>query len=196
MFKLLKNAKNVKNGANMVKKLNFNTVINKIKTFNIKDKKKIFILLLAIIAICIIFCIGVFDKNKISQNKKSYVSADDYSMVLEQKLESMILGVKDVASVDVFVMVGGSVITNYLMETTETETTGASNSTKTTTTKVVYEKANGGTVPIVVSTSYPEVVGVMVVISGVNSSTKLAIKNSISVVLNIPEERICILQEK
>lgn len=180
----------------MLKKLNFGVVINKIKSMALGGKKKNLIAAILILIVIFIFATLFFSGKFNKQNTSTDVSADNYSAVLEQKLETMLLSVSEINSADVFVMVNGSVKTNYLMETTESENTNGNNSTKTISTKVVYKKSNGETSPIIVSTTYPEIVGVMIVTNRVSAATKIAIKNSISVVLNIPEERISILQEK
>ncbi len=180
----------------MYKILNFNTIKEKLKFLKSTNKKKLLFIIL-FVSIAALVSVSLFlksDKNEL--NKKIDITADNYSASIEQKLESMISGISEVTSIDAFVMVGSSVKYNYLMETTESEVVNSNGSTKTTSSKVVYEKQNGSSSPIIVSTSYPEIIGVMLVMNKVSSSTKLSIKNSVSIVLNIPEERISILQEK
>lgn len=180
----------------MVKKLNLSAIVDKIKLLKASGKKKYLFAAILILVLILIFA-TLFFNGKINNSKENTsVLADNYAASLENKLKSMILKIDEINSVDVLVVVNGSAKTNYLVETTEVVTTNSNGSTKTTSTKVVYEKANGTSSPIIVSTSYPEVIGVMIVINKVSASTKLAIKNSVSLVLNIPEESISILQEK
>lgn len=180
----------------MVKKLNLSAIVDKIKQLKASGKKKYLFAAILILVLILIF-VTLFFNDKINNSKENTsVSADNYAASLESKLKSMILKIDEINSVDVLVVVNGSAKTNYLVETTEVVTTNSNGSTKTTSTKVVYEKANGTSSPIIVSTSYPEVIGVMIVINKVSASTKLAIKNSVALVLNIPEESISILQEK
>lgn len=179
----------------MLKKINFNIIKEKIKKYILGKNKKIFLLVLVlIIAFALISFINSNENNKKETNKN--VTVDNYSSSVEQKLERMLLGYLDVEIVDVFVITKGTIKTNYLMEMTETETSNANGSTKTTTSKVVFEKSNGVNSPIVVSTVYPEIVGVMIKTNSISASTKISIKNSIALVLNISEDCISILQEK
>ena len=180
----------------MFKKLNFSVIIDKIKSLKKGNKKNSLIAAVLILVVVFIFAILFFSGKSDKQKTTADISADNYSLLLEQKLENMLLGVSEINSVDVFVMVKGSVKSNYLMETTETENSNGNSSTKTISTKVVYKKLNGETLPIIVSTTYPEILGVMIVINKVSAATKISIKNSISIVLNIPENCISILQEK
>ena len=61
---------------------------------------------------------------------------------------------------------------------------------------VVYDKNGSSQSPILVSTDYPKVVGVLVVLNKVSPSIKLSIQNSISGVLNIDADSIFILQDE
>ena len=164
------------------------------------EKKNKKILVPALIAVIVIIAVLYYDfsskKDSSTSSNKISLEGENYAEAIEQKLETMLSKISEVEDISVFVMTSGSTKINYLTESTETETTNASGSTKTTSTKVVYEKVDGETLPIIVSKSYPEVIGVMVVVNEISASTKLSIKNSISTVLNISEDSISILQER
>lgn len=179
----------------MLKKINFGLYFNKIKQLLGENKKRALLVLACLIVLILIVAYLFYPKNNTSSKMKTNTSQDEYICLLESKLEEMILSLSDVSFAEVFVMTDGSPKTNYLVETTETEITNSVGSTKTISSKVVYQKANGETMPIIVSTSYPEVLGVMVVTNAISASTKNSIKNSISIVLNIDIGRISILQE-
>ncbi len=181
----------------MKKIFNFIQIKDKITTMYKKNKKMFVPVLIAIIVFVAVLCFGFsLKKDSSTSSDKISVDGENYAEAIEQKLETMLSKISGVEDISVFVMTSGSTKINYLTESTETETTNASGSTKTTSTKVVYEKVDGETLPIIVSKSYPEVVGVMVVVNEISASTKLSIKNSISIVLNISEDSISILQER
>ena len=171
---------------------------NKICVFY-KKNKKVFYSFIACFFILIVLILSTFFD--ISKNKKSKqintnsISITEYASQIESKLNNMILNLKDVSKSSVFVMIETTPTISYLTETSErTETKdGATVSEKTTT--VVYEKNGSISTPVVVTTLMPKVTGVLVVINKINHSTKLSIINSISVVLNIDESCISILQE-
>ena len=178
----------------MAKNINFVKVFSKIKTLFQTNKKRSLTIFVVLILIFFIFAYLYFPKNTDNKNNNES-SMNDYARSIEFKLEEMLLAVYGIDSVDVFVMTAGTQKINYLMETTETEVTNSTGSTKTSSSKVVYEKLNGETLPIIVSTSYPEILGVMIVTNSISASTKNLIKNSISIVLNIDSSCISILQE-
>ena len=61
---------------------------------------------------------------------------------------------------------------------------------------VVFEKNGSSSNPIVVATIAPKISGVLIVVNKIQASTKLSIINSVSIVLNVPESCITILQEQ
>ena len=188
----------VKYGENMQKI----DIFNKIKMFfqntYSKNKKLLFLTVAILIIIFVVFVSSLFSSKK--QNTELQQSQDvmlsDYTNSLESKLESMLLKIKTISNVDVLVMVDSTPKVNYLTETEETEVTNSVGSTKTTTSKVVYEKNGSTTKPIIVFTQVPKVVGVLIVTNKIDASTKLSIINSISVVLNVDASCITILQER
>lgn len=171
----------------------FSKIFEKIKSLKL-NKKTTFCIVLAIICI-VAFCYYTLSKNKLKETDES-VSQTEYAQMVENKLTNIIKKIDGVDSVSVFVYTSGSTQTNYLMETTETENTNSTGSTKTITSKVVYEKSSGTTSPIITSTTFPKVIGVLVITNKINASTKVSIINSISTVLNIDSSCISILQER
>ncbi len=178
---------------------------------NIKEKilglygknKKVFFACVSLIVVLIVLVFSVMfsgSKNKTSKSKtetsSNIISVSDYAGSIETKLKNMILQLDSVNSASVFVMVDSSPTIKYLTETsTETKTTEAGTNSVISET-VVFEKNGSVTTPIVVTTIMPKVTGVLIVVNDVNAMTKLSIINSVSIVLNIDESCISILQER
>jgi len=174
----------------------------KFKTFvkNLYDKnRRLFFMSVGLIVLLIALTAGsVFasGEKKSASEKEENISISSYTSNLESKLKSMLLKIKTVSEVDVLIMVDSTPKVNYLTESEESEIVNSAGSTKTITTKVVYEKEGSINRPVVVSTSMPKVVGVLIVTNKIDASTKLSIINSVSVVLNVDETCITILQER
>lgn len=180
-----------------------NSVFLKIKdgfcNFYKKDKKNFIIII-----ICFAIIIGLFVSTFFTNNKKNIekttllnkTSITDYADKIESKLIGIIEKLDSVTSVDVFVMVEATPTINYLTETKETTVTNEKGSTSEITTTVVFEKNGSIQTPVVVTTIMPKITGVLIVTNEINASTKILIKNSISVVLNIDESCISLLQER
>ena len=177
----------------------FSGLKNKICTFYKKDKK----IFIAIIVCFIIFfgliisIISDFGKNKSSKPVTKNISIDvsNYALSVESKLEQMILKLDSVKTVSVLIMVESSPTITYLTETTEKTEQKENNISSEKSTAVVFEKNGSISTPIVVATLNPKITGVLIVTNKISSSTKIAIKNSVSVVLNIDESCISLLQE-
>ena len=178
---------------------------------NVKDKvialynknKKVFFACTALFIILIVLLFSIMfsgtktkrDKNK-TETSANVISVSDYAAGIETKLRNMILELDSVSSVSVFVMVDSSPTVKYLTQTnTETKTTEAGTNSVVSET-VVFEKNGSVTTPIVVTTIMPKVTGVLITINDVSAMTKLSIINSVSIVLNIDESCISILQER
>ena len=163
--------------------------------------KKLFLFVLVFVSL-IAFCLISFPKN--NENKKE----SDNSMTeqnlgimgfkdeVEQKIVQMLLSIDEIKTASAMVVCDESEKYVYLKNVTETSSGTGDNSSKTITEEVVYEKNGSNSSPIIVSKIMPKVVGVWIVINSVSPSTKLAIINSISSVLNISESSISILQER
>ena len=164
-----------------------------------KNKKLALFVLIAIVLIFV--CVTVFPNkesdNNISSNSEtlSKVGAKEFKDELELKLKQMLLSIDEVENANVMVVCDESEKYVYLKNTTQTSSGSGDSTTKTITEEVVYEKNGSVSLPIVVSKTMPNIVGVWIVINSVSPSTKLAITNSVSSVLNIDESCISILQE-
>ena len=164
-----------------------------------KKNKKLFFVTIALVFIVVASAWYVFaNKSTTSKTTKissSGVSVDSYASSVEQKLESKLLNMKNVSSVEVFVMIESTPIKNYLTEQEVVEITNSAGTTTTTTTTVVYEKDGSATSPIEVSTQLPKITGVLIFLNKIDASTKLSITNAVACVLNVESSCISILQD-
>lgn len=176
----------------------FMSLKEKICVFYRKNKKIFFSCVACFIVLIGLIFSSFTDLSKKSKSKKtesSSISITNYASEIETKLKNMISNLKDVSSVSIFVMVESTPNIKYLTETNEKTEIKDGNSVSEITTTVVFEKNGSISTPVVVTTLMPKVTGVLIVVNKINASTKLAIINSISVVLNIEESCISILQE-
>ena len=186
-----------------MKKFNFvqNLKSNILGLYN--KNKKVFFACTALSVILVILVFSVMfsgtkkktDKSKINSNT-STISVSEYALSIENKLKNMIEKLDSVKDVSVFVMVDSSPKIEYLTETT-TDTKTTENGTNSTISEtVVFEKNGSISTPVVVTTIMPKVTGVLISVKGIDAMTKLSIINSVSIVLNIDESCISILQER
>ncbi len=163
-----------------------------------KNKKLSTFVLIAIFLVAVCFFLIPDNKSKGEEQSKSdsslLVSVGDYKNDIELKLKQMLLSIDEIESANVMVVCDESEKYVFLKDVTETISGSGDSSSKTTTEKVVFEKSGSNNSPIIVSKTMPKVMGVWIVINSVSPSTKLAITNSVSSVLNIDESRISILQ--
>lgn len=173
---------------------------DKICSFYKKDKKIFFAIAvcLVILVALVISTISDIGKPKSKNNTKkveTVLSVSNYATELEDKLENLILKLDSVKNVSVLVMVESTPTVTYLTESTEKIENKDNNSISEITTTVVFEKNGSIQTPIVVTTINPKITGVLIVTNKISQSTKLSIKNSVSIVLNIDESCISLLQE-
>lgn len=166
-----------------------------------KKNKKIFFACVFCFALIIALCFSSISSlskttKKKSNSSKESMSVTEYATAVEEKLKNLISKLDCISSIDVFVMVEASPTVTYLTEKKESTVTNSAGTTSEITTTVVFEKNGSVSTPIVVTTIMPKVTGVLIVTNKINSSTKLSIVNSISMVLNIDESCISILQER
>ena len=175
--------------------------------FKLKDKlslkgknKKFFILSFVLVGL-VLFSIFAFPKNKTENDVENklpeqvYLSAREYEDEIELKIKQMLLSISEIEVANVMVFCDSSIKCDYLKNTTENISGAGESSSKTITEEVVYEKNGSNTSAIVVSKTMPKINGVWIIVNQVSPSTKLAIINSISSVLNIDSTSISILQE-
>ncbi|MBQ8425199.1 MAG: hypothetical protein IJX17_04190 [Clostridia bacterium] len=175
----------------------FSRLKDNICTFFKKDKKSFIMLLICFTGIIVLFISSVFNgKNKRAEvNKETVVSVTSYAEKIENKIISIISKMDSVTKVDAFVMIEATPEITFLTEKKETTITNEKGSTSEITTTVVFEKNGSVQTPVVITTIMPKITGVMIVTNKIDVSTKLLIKNSLSVVLNIDESCISLLQE-
>lgn len=165
-----------------------------------KKNKKIFFISISCI-ICVIFLfissLGSLNKNKKTSSSVSNSggSVTAYADSIENKIVSIISKIDEVKNVNVFVMVESTPIYNFLTEKKEHTITNSSGSTTEITTTVVFEKNGSSNSPVIVQTIMPKITGVLIITNKINIATKLSIIKSISIVLNIDESCISLLQE-
>lgn len=166
-----------------------------------KENKKLFFgLIFCCVLVVVIFVFSFVDgsskkQNTVSDNSNN-ISISDYSASIENKLVSMLLSLKEIDSASAFVMVESTPTVKYLTEVDETSTPSDKGTISSKSETVVFEKNGSVTSPIVVTTIAPKITGVLIVTNKINASTKLSIINSVSIVLNIDESCITILQKQ
>lgn len=181
-----------------MKKSNFFVNLKNKITGLYQKNKKLFIItsvLLFVLVICLFFYPKTEKQEETikSQVENSSTSSSDYASSIENKLQSMLLSIDEVKSASVMVLCESTVVNEYLQDKNETKNADGST---TYSEETAYEKNGSNTTPIIISSKMPKIVGVWVIINEVSPSTKLAITNSISSVLNLSEESISILQER
>lgn len=178
-------------------------IIEKIKCFFTKfykTNKKLF--MVVVVLVVMVFCglISMFSSKSNKSNSaiqnSSNASVDGYAELIEGKIENILSSLSVVDDVDAFVMLESSVITNYLIEKEQTITTNGSSTTESLSETVVLEKDGSSQSPVIVSTTLPKILGVLIYVNKIDSSTKVAIINALSVVLNVDESCISILQDR
>lgn len=162
-----------------------------------KNKKLFFVSLAVIVVVFSLFFIPKQDENL--DELKSNIEQDStssYSQMIELKIENMLSNISAISLVDVMVMVDSSPTINYLTQKESTKTTGSSGESVIEKEEIVYEKNGSSQVPVIVSTTYPKITGVLLVLNNVDVSTKISIQNAVAGVLNISSDSIFILQDR
>lgn len=174
--------------------------LSKIKELYKTNKKVFFasisIIVIFIFAACYFLFFAGSKKNTKKKNSQS-VTVTNYTDSLEKKIENMLLNIDDIKNVSVLVMVKSSPEIKYLVDEEVTESINSSGTkSSSSSSKVVFDKNSGTNSPIIVSTIYPEISGVLIVTNKIDASTRISIINAISAVLNVDPTCICILQER
>ena len=163
---------------------------------NGKKGKNLFLIIGLIVGVVLLFAsYFIPSKSKTVKNETAEISISNYSSNIELKLKQMLLPINEVSSASVMVMVESAPKIEYLLEKEEEVKSDEKGSSSTISTTVVFEKNGSVSTPVVVTTIMPKVTGVFIVLNKISPSTKLSIINSISVVLNIDQACISILQE-
>lgn len=164
---------------------------------NYKKNKKLFVLIVALIVVmvCYLFYSLTYSNSstkETSDKNVNTIAATCYEEKLELKLKNLLLQISEVKHANVMVVCDSTEIVHYLKNNSRTETSG-DNSSLVETSEVVFEKNGSSSSPVVEYKTMPKVLGVMVVLNDVSPATKLAIINSIAVVLNLDASCISIV---
>lgn len=182
----------------MKNKFSFSKLKQGLTSFYKKNKNLFFACLICCIGIVFLFVSSLSSLNKKSNNKTkatSSISITEYADNIEKKLVNIISSLSSVKNASAFVMVESTPTISYLTEKNETTITDDNGAKTEITTTVVFEKNGSISTPVVVTTLMPKITGVLIITNKINASTKLSIINSISIVLNVDESCISLLQE-
>ena len=187
------------------------------KLFSLGIKQWVMLLLAGVCCLVIVFPMG--DKNNSTINEtdrghperelyaeKEPVQETNYEAGLEERLENLLSGVEHVGKVKVMITVSNSGQKNVLQDgsreteqVTETDSAGGNRhsvSEKKEGTTVFYDIA-GESVPYILSETYPEVIGVVVLAEGSGTgSVDLDILNAVQVLFDVPAHKIKIMKMK
>lgn len=175
------------------KKFDFN-FFKKIKNF--KHFKTIVVSVLIVIVL-LIFISSFSSKKTVSVNNetKTSLSSLEYSKQQENRLESILSGVKGISNVRVYVMVDESPEIVYL-ENKTTSANGEGNITSQTTTSVMVKNGQV-TTPVVVKEILPKIKGVLIVAKGGGDlKMKTTLTNIVASVLTVNISNVEVLEGK
>lgn len=173
-------------------------------------------LLAGICCLVIVFPMGGEEKEAKEENNNRSMAEQhemvsvredaDYIKQQESRLEEILSGVKSVGKVRVMITANRTVQKNVLQDgsreqeqLTETDSAGGSRtsvSEKYEGTTVFYD-IEGGSVPYILSETYPEITGVVVIAQGSGTGTvDLDILNAVQVLFDVPAHKIKIMKMK
>ena len=147
------------------------------------------------------------NKNKTAEGQQSSsIGQEDYIKQLEWRLEDILSGVEHVGQVKVMITANRTVQKHVLQDErkerehiTETDSAGGSRtsvSEKSEGSTVFYD-IDGGSTPYILSESYPEIIGVVVIAQGSGIGTvDLDILNAVQVLFDVPAHKIRIMKMK
>ena len=144
-----------------------------------------YLLIVALIAAIVLAAAFSFGKSS-SKNTATVSETDRYVSSLENKLQSVISGIKGAGKSSVVLTVNGAISSVVAVD----EKTVEENGRKTTTVSTVM---SGGK-PVILGEKYPEIAGVLVVAKGADDITvKMAILNAVTVALGVNCNKVQIL---
>lgn len=160
----------------------------------LSNKFRSVLVVILCVAIVLIFA-STFKTTKTTTNVQTTntFSSLEYCKQLENRLECVLSGVKDIGKVKAFVMVEGSPQVTYLQEKETTQNNG-----QTTSKETIYEARNGSTYyPVVVVEMLPKVVGVLIVASGAKDvKMKVSLTNIVASVLSVDISKVEVMEGK
>ena len=187
------------------------------KLFSLGIKQWVMLLLAGVCCLVIVFPMGDKDSGTINETDRGHperelyaekepVQETNYEAGLEERLENLLSGVEHVGKVKVMITVSNSGQKNVLQDgsreteqVTETDSAGGNRhsvSEKKEGTTVFYDIA-GESVPYILSETYPEVIGVVVLAEGSGTgSVDLDILNAVQVLFDVPAHKIKIMKMK
>ena len=151
------------------------------------------IVILLIALVLILFVSSFFKTNQNSNTTNNYstsISDNSFESFMEDRLSRVLNSVKGISSVKVFVSVESSNIVNYAKDVVTDSNNSKNGET------IVFSKNGTKTEPVIISLTYPEIKGVLVVAKGITPKTNLELTNCLSLVLNIPLSSIQIMEGK
>lgn len=144
-----------------------------------------YILIIALIAAIVLAATFAFGKTS-GKNTATGGETERYVSSLENKLQSVISGIKGAGKSSVVITVDGAISSIVAVD----EKTVEENGRKTTTVSTVM---SGGK-PVILGEKYPEITGVLVVAKGADDITvKMAILNAVTVALGVNCNKVQIL---
>lgn len=144
-----------------------------------------YILIVALIAAIVLAAAFAFGKTS-GKNTATGGETERYVSSLENKLQSVISGIKGAGKSSVVITVDGAISSIVAVD----EKTVEENGRKTTTVSTVM---SGGK-PVILGEKYPEITGVLVVAKGADDITvKMAILNAVTVALGVNCNKVQIL---
>ena len=160
-----------------------------------KNFKNILILIVVFVVL-IIFYSSIYSKTDSKKSEiKNSLSAVEYCQSIENRLCNVLGKIKNIGSVDVFIMVDASPTIKYLEETKTETSTKEQSETSIVETEIVLSKNGSLSTPVVVVELMPKITGVLVVASGANDvRIKNTLINTISAILNINVSNVEVLE--
>jgi stage III sporulation protein AG len=182
-------------------------------TFNfLKDKKNKNLILGICIAVTLLIAIPLFDQengDKKPQGQTTIFSTREYSVILTQELEQIIMQIEGVGKAQVLLTMENGVENIYVDEEKINQTgenlgivwkdERASSTTALQRERqvLVIRDNNGGENPVLVKQIEPKVSGVLVVCDGGNRETVVyQVTNAIKALLDVPSNRIHVMKRK
>ena len=173
----------------MGKFFNFKTLLTKLK----QNRKAAFCVAAILFLVLIAIFASAFNKNQsVTQTQtltsESADSFGSYEEFVEKRLTTILNSVKGISNVKVYISVGSTPKIVYAQsEPTSNQTNGTS---------VIFTKSGTTQTPVIISKTYPEIVGVLIVCKGLTQKLNIDLTNSLSLVLNVPVGCIQIMEGK